>query len=500
MRLFVGGDVAYAVHTRGYNTFNLNDPAHPVIIANGGTNQFGWKQIVASGSGLGVAAVGPNSTNDGPHNVSLYDVSDPAQTNVFLTEFPTPGLAAAVSIYNGQAFVADSQAGLQVINYLAYDNQGAAPTISLSTNFAPGVAEEGQIMRVSANVDDDVQVRNVEFYVDGVRQVADGNFPFEHRFVTPLIAQQPSFTLRARASDTGGNIAETSITTVTLTVDATPPQATRTSPPDGSRFGLNTVTTLSATFSEPIDPATLTANTFQLFSAGPDGQPGTADDVPVTGGVLSFNSDTRTAFLTFSAPLGSERYRAILTTGITDLAGNPLTASRVWSFDVAIPVYWDGGGNGTAWSDPLNWSINALPGPNDIVIIDVAGTVTVTHASGTTSIFSLQSQEPIRLTGGTLSIADQSTINARFVQSNGTLDGAATVTVNGALSWSGGTMSGSGRTVAQWPTDPRRPGQVPGQAHPGHCVWRDVVGRQSHRDKHRRRDQRAAGRHLRHSE
>ncbi|MBK9092073.1 MAG: hypothetical protein IPM84_04715 [Anaerolineae bacterium] len=129
-----------------------------------------------------------------------------------------------------------------------------------------------------------------------------------------------------------------------------------------------------------------------------------------------------------------------------------------------------------------------------------AGSVTV---NGGTATFAgaYTATGPVTLSSGNLIFNAPNGVSLpTFTQSNGTLDGAATVTVNGALSWSGGTMSGSGRTVAQWPADPRRPGQVPGQAHPGHCVWRDVVGRQSHRDKHRRRDQRAAGRHLRHSE
>jgi hypothetical protein len=180
-----------------------------VLIAAGNTQQAGWRQIVANGSGLGVAAVGVNPTETEPQDIYLYDVSNPAQTNNFLTAFPTPGLANAVSIYNGLAYVADGQAGIQVINYREYDRFGKPPAVTLSTNFAPGVAEEGKTVRVSANVSDDVQVRNVEFYVDTVKVATDGNFPFEHRFTTPLRSQQPSFTLRAKATDTGGNVAWT---------------------------------------------------------------------------------------------------------------------------------------------------------------------------------------------------------------------------------------------------------------------------------------------------
>src|SRR5204862_6475610 len=173
---------------------------------------------------LGVATVSPTQAFDGPHNVSLYDVRDPTKTNQFLTEFVTPGVARAVSLYNGLAYVADNDKGLEVINYLPYDAKGVPPTVTLDTNFVPGVAEEGQPFRVTAHVADDVQVRNVEFYVDGQKVATDGNFPFEHRFITPLIGlNRTNFIIRARTTDTGGNATWSEQINATLVPDATPP-------------------------------------------------------------------------------------------------------------------------------------------------------------------------------------------------------------------------------------------------------------------------------------
>jgi len=71
---------------------------------------------------LTAGAVNPGSPPSA-HNIWLYDVSDPIVTQQFGTIHETPGIARAVSIYNGLAYVADSEAGMQVINYLAYDNQ-----------------------------------------------------------------------------------------------------------------------------------------------------------------------------------------------------------------------------------------------------------------------------------------------------------------------------------------------------------------------------------------
>ena len=155
-RLFVGNGIAYAVHTRGYNTFNLANPALPVLIQAGNTAQFGWKQIVPNGSGLGLAAVGPNSTDDGPHDIALYDLSDPKKTDVYLTTFPTPGIARAVSIYNGLAYVADDAAGLEVVSYLPYDNKGIPPKITLVPSFSTNGVAEGQSVQMAALVTDDV--------------------------------------------------------------------------------------------------------------------------------------------------------------------------------------------------------------------------------------------------------------------------------------------------------------------------------------------------------
>lgn len=333
MRLFVGGDIAYPVHRNGYNTINVSAPAAPVLIASQNTPQFGWKHVVANGSGLGIAAVSPNQAFDGPHNVSLYDVRDPASNNVFIAEFVTPGVARAVSIYNGLAYVADHLAGLQVINYLAYDALGVPPTISLSTSFASGVAEEGKLMRVTAAVTDDVQVRNVEFYLDGAKVATDGNYPFEHRLVTPLIASgRTSFRLRAKASDTGGNTTWSQELVLNLVPDATPPRVLRALPAAGSILG--SVDTAAVYFSEPIVVATLTPATLRLVFAGADNIFGNADDSVVAGGAISYRDNLNAVFLTFSADLPPGSYRIAVGPNVTDLTGNAMSAEFSSTFRV----------------------------------------------------------------------------------------------------------------------------------------------------------------------
>lgn len=208
--------------------------------------------------------------------------------------------------------------------------------------------------------------------------MADGNYPFEHRFITPLREQaaavaaaaqkaaaqaqagtggccggkaaeftksvvtaaaaaplKTSFTLRAKATDTGGNSMWSNTLTVNLVADATPPRVVKFLPTAGSFTG--TLRTVAATFGEPIDQATLNATSFILAGAGADGVFGTADDFLPTGGTLSYREATNAAFLTFAADLPPSLYRLIVKPPLADLAGNGIAVPaqaqfRVFSF------------------------------------------------------------------------------------------------------------------------------------------------------------------------
>lgn len=374
-RVFAGGGVAYVTHRTGYNTFDLTVPHQPALVAAGDTAQAGWKHTVANGSGLGLAAVGPNTADDGPHHVSLYDLSDLSETDRFLAEYPTPGLAVAVSIYNGLGYVADSAAGVHVVNYLAYDAFGIAPTIDLSTNIAGNVAEEGKPLRVTATVGDDVQVRNVEFLVDGNRVVTDGSFPFEYRTLLPPLSVQTSVAITACATDTGGNRTCSAGLRLDLVEDATPAVVSAVSPLDASIQKADTVAVVSATLSEPMDVTTLVPDGLALFSAGVDGVTGTVDDVPVFG-ELSYVSELDRAVLTLPAPLPADLYRGVVRSSVADLKGNPLGADFEWTFEVADPNSWINS-TGGLWHDPANWSDGVVPGPGDLARIAADGTYTV---------------------------------------------------------------------------------------------------------------------------
>lgn len=344
LRFFVGGGRAHVVHNTGYNVFDVsNTESAPVLIATQATAQRGWKQLVDTGSGIGVAAVSPNLSFDGPHNVSLYDLRDPS-TNRFLVEFETPGVARAVSINNGIAFVADHTEGLTIVNYLAADLGTTAPTVSLAASFplSPAEAENNSSQSLTLDARDDVQVRNVEFYVDGNLSGVDGNYPFELRFLTPaLTASKTNFTVQARAFDTAGNSTWSPSVSVRLLVDTTAPRAFP-SEPTSYGFGVS-LTNISAFFSEEMNPASFGTNTFVLRYAGNDRKFGTADDETV-GAAPFYREGERTVTLSFATPLPPGRYQASISTNVTDLAGNFLFRPVSWNFESVSGVDSDGDG------------------------------------------------------------------------------------------------------------------------------------------------------------
>jgi hypothetical protein len=335
LRLFAGTDTLYATHSKGFNVFDLTTPLLPSLVVAGTNPEFGWRQIAPNGSGLGLAAVDGNQALDGPQDVALYNLQNRSVTTNRLLTMPTPGEAFAVAIANGYGLVADGSAGLQVVNYVAADTGTNPPTMSVTTNQPAGTAVEGRIFRVTAHVTDDVQVRAVEFWIDGALALVDTGFPFEYRRTTPLRSQQSSFTLRVRAVDTGGNVVDGGVTTIQVTADVTPPGVVGRTPRDGAQVQYG-VSAVSVTFDEPVLPSSITTSNFRLFAAGTDGLAGTGDDVPVAVTSVALSGVDRVALLPTSAMLTPGLYRVVVGPGISDVIGNATNGTEDWTFRVVL--------------------------------------------------------------------------------------------------------------------------------------------------------------------
>ena len=58
-------------------------------------------------------------------------------------------------------------------------------------------------------------------------------------------------------------------------------------------------------------------------------------------------------------------------------------------------VTWTGGAGTDNWRDAANWSSDAVPGPFDQVVIGATGPLTIVHAAGNDTIYSLTSSDSL---------------------------------------------------------------------------------------------------------
>jgi hypothetical protein len=111
--------------------------------------------------------------------------------------------------------------------------------------------------------------------------------------------------------------------TTSAVADAVAPTVLSVNPADTSS-GICLTQTLTASFSEAMEPSTLNTATFVVTAGG----------VAVPGAV-SYDAVTMLATFVPTDPAGfapSTAFVATITTGVTDLAGNALATAKVWSF------------------------------------------------------------------------------------------------------------------------------------------------------------------------
>ncbi|MDD4962826.1 MAG: FG-GAP-like repeat-containing protein [Gallionella sp.] len=113
---------------------------------------------------------------------------------------------------------------------------------------------------------------------------------------------------------------------LTALPDTLPPSVLSTNPLSNSNT-LAASSSISANFSEPIDPTTATASTFRITDG--TGLP-VAGTVTYSGLTAVFTPTARLAPLT--------TYTATITNGVKDLAGNPLVSNYTWSFTTNASV------------------------------------------------------------------------------------------------------------------------------------------------------------------
>lgn len=162
----------------------------------------------------------------------------------------------------------------------------------------------------------------------GVAPSAAGTYTFTaawygNRFDVSGAAFGANWTPDPTNANHGQEKISTNSFTVTGAADTTPPTVSSTTPA-ANATNVATNTTVRATFSEAIDPASVT-NTSFFLSNGIDNVAGT---LSVTGSTATF---TPAAALS-----DNTAYTATVTNAVKDLAGNPLATGTSWSFTTAV--------------------------------------------------------------------------------------------------------------------------------------------------------------------
>lgn len=439
-KLFVGGGIAYVgaeAFAGGYVTVDVSNTGKLALLSGVDATNIGGVAVVVNGSGLAISVGGPQNL---PESLFVLNNSDPTNTGNFVTRYDLPTVARSLALGAGIAFVAGGTGGLQVVNYAPFDVLGKAPTVATSTpvpdfdDKAAGLQiVEGTSVPVNVVITDDVQVRNVEFLVNGKVTTNDVAFPFDFVVPVPQIAQYgKSLSLQVRATDTGGNVTISAPINVELIPDTFAPTLVGSNVPDNVTLGTSfQVVTLD--FSKPLDPTSVTQAAFSL--TGPGGA-----IVP-----LDVKLRRRDATVQVTYPtLGQGSYvLSIDGTAIKSSHGVPVGGTLVSNFKIApYSAVWVNP-NGGEWTVPSNWDTGKVPGPNDDVLIDVPNNVAITF-NGTAAANSVVSNESLTITGGTLTVNQTIRVNNAFRVQNGTLAKATVLPSNAgqALYSTNGTFSG----------------------------------------------------------
>ncbi len=257
---------------------------------------------------------------------------------VGLTATFTPGAnLLANTVYTGTITTgAKDPAGIGLTsNYIWNFTTGAAPDITpptvISTAPASGsvaVPTGSALLATFSEAMDPATITNVTFNLkQGLVPVAGsviyvgvtGTF-------TPAASLLASTTYTATVTsgvkDLAGNaMASNYVWTFTTGAgpDITPPTVVSTTPTTGA-VAVPTGNSLLATFSEAMDPTTITNVTFNLKQGL----------VPVAGSVIYFG--VTGTFTPTASLLASTTYTATITTGVKDLTGNAMVANYVWTF------------------------------------------------------------------------------------------------------------------------------------------------------------------------
>jgi Ice-binding-like/Bacterial Ig-like domain len=299
-----------------------------------------------------------------------------------------PSTNYTVTINGGVGGVTDLAGNPMAANYVwswttAATPDTTPPTVigTINANGATGVSISTKAGATFSEAMDPLTITTATFTLNQGTTAVAGTVSYSgvNAVFTPTSSLAPNTfytaTITSGVKDLAGNAMAANYVwswTTGAAPDTTPPAVFSTNPADVA-VGVCMNKAVNATFSESMDPLSISTATFTLAV--------TTGGASVTG-VVTYNALTKIATFTPAANLTGApptSYTATIkggASGVKDLAGNALVADKVWSFTtnastcVTAPVlgaastFGGFGGNATLTSDGLNTVINGDIGVN----------------------------------------------------------------------------------------------------------------------------------------
>ena len=243
---------------------------------------------------------------------------------------PVPAAAAPGSTITLTAVAKDGagQASSSVQRTLLV-RDGTPPAVTLSSPGQTGLYRPGEAGSVTVTASDYVGVGELTCSVAG-SAVGEGSWSFaptvkqidkELAFtVNADAAPHALVTIACTAKDAAGNVGNADLTL--QVADTVPPQVVGTSMA-GKTWGVATDSPLTVSFDEPLDPATVGAQTVQLAND--------ADGTAIPGQV-TLSADHKSIVFNSTALSDDTKYRLTVAGTVADLSGNQLGSDYVASF------------------------------------------------------------------------------------------------------------------------------------------------------------------------
>ena len=272
-----------------------------------------------------------------------------------------------------------------------------APTVTLTvpTNTATSVAINSAMTATFSEAMNPLTITTVTFTLEQGATIVDGTVTYigTTAVFTPendLTASTVyTATITTGAKDIAGNALATNKVwnfTTSAAPDTTAPTVTLTVPAN-STTEVAVDGTINVTFSEAMDPLTITTATFTLMQGA-----------TVIEGTVTY-SGLIAVFTPTSALAASSVYSAKITTGVKDLAGNALATDKIWSFTT------------NATPDTTAPTVTLTVPANSTTEVAVDGTINVTFS---------EAMDPLTITTATFIVKQGTTVVEGTVTYSGT--------------------------------------------------------------------------------